>query len=84
MLAFKNSAIYLILKNRRDRKVKKLRGILEEFIAQKNKANEVARRRKRELQQMPLDERLQYLLDDDKTLSEAQFENIKEQMTAIV
>lgn len=32
MLALKNSVIYLLLKNRKDRKVKNLRKILEEFI----------------------------------------------------
>ena len=37
MGALKNSVMYYLLKNRKDRKVKNLRKILEEFIAKKNK-----------------------------------------------
>lgn len=41
MFAFKNSVIYNLLKNRKDRKVKNLRKILEEFIRKKNKQKEM-------------------------------------------
>lgn len=41
MGALKNSVIYYLLKNRKDRKVKNLRKILEEFIAKKNKQKEM-------------------------------------------
>mmetsp|Transcript_22438 Transcript_22438/g.27635 ORF Transcript_22438/g.27635 Transcript_22438/m.27635 type:complete len:471 (+) Transcript_22438:1479-2891(+) len=41
MAALKNSVIYLLLKNRKDRKVKNLRKILEEFIQRKNKQKEM-------------------------------------------
>ena len=37
MLALKNSVVYMLLKNRKDRKVKNLRKILEEFIQRKNR-----------------------------------------------
>jgi len=37
MFALKNSVVYYLLKNRKDRKVKNLKKILEEFIRKKNK-----------------------------------------------
>lgn len=37
MFALKNSVVYYLLKNRKDRKVKNLKKILEEFIQKKNK-----------------------------------------------
>lgn len=39
--AFKNSVLYYMLKNRKDRKVKNLKKILEEYIAKKNKQKEL-------------------------------------------
>ena len=41
MFALKNSVVYYLLKNRKDRKVKNLKKILEEFIQKKNKQKEM-------------------------------------------
>ena len=49
MNALKNSVVYYLLKNRKDRKVKNLKKILEEFIQKKNKQKELQRVKKREL-----------------------------------
>ena len=76
--------LYYLLKNRKDRKVKNLKKILEEYIAKKNKAKELMRVRKRELDALPLGQRLERLVDDDKILTEIQFENVKESMDTIV
>ena len=38
--ALRNSIVYFILKHRKDRKVKNLRKILEEFIANNNRKKE--------------------------------------------
>ena len=50
MFALKNSVVYYLLKNRKDRKVKNLKKILEEFISRKNKQKELQRMKKRELE----------------------------------
>ena len=47
MFALKNSVVYYLLKNRKDRKVKNLKKILEEFIQKKNKQKEMQRIKKR-------------------------------------
>jgi CRP-like cAMP-binding protein len=70
MFAFKNSVVYYLLKNRKDRKVKNLKKILEEFITKKNKQKEMQRIKKREMDQLPLAERLEKLIDGDKILTD--------------
>ena len=50
LFALKNSVVYYLLKNRKDRKVKNLKKILEEFISKKNKQKEMQRIKKRELE----------------------------------
>ncbi len=50
LYSLKNSVVYYLLKNRKDRKVKNLKKILEEFIARKNKQKEMLRVKKRELE----------------------------------
>lgn len=68
----KSCVVYYLLQNRRDRKVRKLKGILEEYIQKKNKMNEMARTRKRMLMNLPLEQRLE-MLDDNKTIKDYQF-----------
>ena len=70
MFALKNAVIYNLLKNRRDRKIKNLKQILEEYIKKKNKLKEAKRRRKKELRELPLEEKLEKLIDDDKVLTQ--------------
>ena len=70
MFALKNSVLYYLLKNRKDRKVKNLKKILEEFIQRKNKQKEMQRIKKRQLELLDLDEKLEKLIDDDKVLTE--------------
>lgn len=84
MFALKNSVVYYLLKNRKDRKVKNLKKILEEFIQKKNKQKEMQRIKKRELESLDLDEKLEKLIDDDKVLTEIQYENVQDLMNAIV
>ena len=84
MFSLKNAVIYNLLKNRKDRKVKNLRKILEEFIQKKNKQKELQKQKKRELDMMELDEKLERLIDDDKVLTEIQYENVQDLMTAII
>ena len=76
MNALKNSVVYYLLKNRKDRKVKNLKKILEEFIQKKNKQKELQRIKKRELELLDLDAKLEKLIDDDKILTEIQYENV--------
>ena len=73
-----------MLKNRKDRKVKNLKKILEEFITKKNKQKELQRIKKRELEGLELEEKLQRLVDEDKVLSDIQYENVKEIMDTII
>ena len=47
--ALKNSMIYYLLRNRKDKKVKNLRKILEEYIAKEKKKKEFQRQKEREL-----------------------------------
>lgn len=68
----KSCVVYYLLQNRRDRKVRKLKGILEEYIQKKNKMNEMARTRKRMLMNLPLEQRLE-MLDENKTIKDYQF-----------
>ena len=82
--ALKNSVVYYLLKNRKDRKVKNLKKILEEFITKKNKQKELQRIKKRELEGLELEEKLQRLVDEDKVLSDIQYENVKEIMDTII
>ena len=82
--ALKNSVVYYLLKNRKDRKVKNLKKILEEFIAKKNKQKELQRIKKREMEGLELEEKLQKLVDEDKVLSDIQYENVKEIMDTII
>ena len=84
MFALKNSVVYYLLKNRKDRKVKNLKKILEEFIRKKNKQKETQRKKKRELEELDLDEKLERLIDDDKVLTEIQYENVQELMHNIL
>ena len=65
MFALKNSVIYYLLKQRKNRKVKNLKKILEEFIQKKNKQKEMQRKKKRLLDSLDLDEKLERLIDDD-------------------
>lgn len=75
---FKNSVLFYTLKNRRDRKVKNLKKILEEYVAKRNRSKDFAKAKKRELDALPLAKRLEKLVADDKILTELQFDNIKE------
>ena len=68
----KSCVVYLLLQNRRDRKVRKLKGILEEYIQKKNKMNEMARTRRRMLMNLPIEQRLE-MLDENKTIKDYQF-----------
>ena len=68
----KSCVVYYLLQNRRDRKVRKLKGILEEYIQKKNKMNEMARTRKRMLMNLPLEQRLE-MLNENKTIKDYQF-----------
>lgn len=70
MFALKNSVLYYLLINRKDRKFKNLKKILEEFIQRKNKQKEMQRIKKRQLELLDLDEKLEKLIDDDKVLTE--------------
>ena len=76
MLALKNSVIYLLLKNRKDRKVKNLRKILEEFIKKKSRQKELQKIKARELEDLPLDEKLERMIGDDMILTDIQYENV--------
>jgi len=76
LFALKNSVVYYLLKNRKDRKVKNLKKILEEFIAKKNKQKEMQRIKKREIELLPLDEKLEKMIGDDKVLTDLQYENV--------
>ena len=84
LFALKNSVVYYLLKNRKDRKVKNLKKILEEFIAKKNKQKEMQRIKKREIELLPLDEKLEKMIGDDKVLTDLQYENVQEIMNTIV
>ena len=70
MFALKNSVIYYLLKQRKNRKVKNLKKILEEFIQNKNKQKEMQRKKKRLLDSLDLDEKLERLIDDDEILTD--------------
>jgi len=70
--AIKSCVIYYLLQNRRDRKVKKLKDILDQYIQKKNKMNEMARKRKRMLMTLPLEQRLE-MLDENKVIKDHQF-----------
>ena len=83
MNALKNSVVYMILKNRKDRKVKNLKKILEEFIQRKNKQKELQRQKKRDMEDLPLDEKLERMIGDDKILTEIQYENVCDLMNQI-
>ena len=76
--AFKNAIIETILKNRRDKKVKNLRKILNEFIEQAKKRKEFEKMQRREIELLPLDEKLERLISADVQLSELKFENLKQ------
>lgn len=76
LFALKNSVVFYLLKNRKDRKVKNLKKILEEFIAKKNKQKEMQRIKKREIELLPLDEKLEKMIGDDKVLTDLQYENV--------
>ena len=76
LFALKNSVVYYLLKNRKDRKVKNLKKILEEFIAKKNKQKEMQQIKKREIELLPLDEKLEKMIGDDKVLTDLQYENV--------
>ena len=84
MLALKNSVIYLLLKNRKDRKVKNLRKILEEFIKKKSRQKELQKIKARELEDLPLDEKLERMIGEDMVLTDIQYENVQETMGQIV
>lgn len=84
MFALKNSVVYYLLKNRKDRKVKNLKKILEEFIQKKNKQKEMQRIKKRELEMLDLDAKLEKLIDDDKILTDIQYENVQDLFKSIV
>ena len=82
--SFKNSVIEVLLKNRRDRKVKNLRKILEEFINQAKKKKEFEKQQKRELDLLPLDEKLERLTMNENTLSELKFDNLKDLLEELI
>ena len=84
MFALKNAVIYNLMKNRRDRKVKNLKQILEEYIKRKNKLKEAKRQRKKEFNVLTLEEKLDKLIDDDKVLTQDQYESIQELTDSIV
>jgi hypothetical protein len=70
MFALKNAVMYNLIKLRKDRKVKNLKQILEEYIKKKNKLKESKRKRKKELMNLTLEEKLEKLIDDDKILTQ--------------
>jgi len=69
LFALKCSAVYTMLKNKRDTKLQNLKQILQEFIKKKNKQKEQQRVLKRELQALPLDKRLEQLISEDSILT---------------
>ena len=80
--ALKNSVVFYLHRNRGNKKVKNLKKILGEFITKKNKQKELQKIRKRELKEMPLDERLEKMIDD-KYLTETNYENLSALMNTI-
>ena len=70
MFALKNCVVQFLLRNRKDRKVKNLKKVLEEFIQKKNKQKELQRKKKRQLELLDIDEKLDRLIDDDCVLNE--------------
>ena len=50
--------------------MKNLKKVLEEFIQKKNKQKELQRKKKRQLELLDLDEKLERLIDDDCVLNE--------------
>lgn len=84
MFALKNCVVQFLLRNRKDRKVKNLKKVLEEFIQKKNKQKELQRKKKRQLELLDLDEKLERLIDDDCVLNEIQYENVQDVLNSIV
>ncbi len=70
LFALKNAVVFNLLKLRKDRKVKNLKDILEEYIKRKNKIKEAKRDRKKKLSTLTLEEKLEKLIDDDKILTQ--------------
>ena len=69
MFVFKNAVMYNLIKQKKDRKVKNLKQILEEYIKKKNKLQESKRQRKKELMNLTLEEKLEKVIDDDRILT---------------
>ena len=84
MFALKNAVMFNLIKIRKDKKVKNLKQILEEYIKKKNKLKEAKRVRKKQLAQLTLEEKLEKLIDDDKLLTQDQYERIQELSDGIV
>ena len=84
MFVLKNAVVYNLIKRRKDRKVKNLKQILEEYIKKKNKLQKAKRQRKKELASLTLEKRLEKLKDDDKILNQDQYERIVELTEGIV
>ena len=76
MFALKNAVMYNLIQQRRDRKVKNLKDILQEYIKKKGKLKEQKRNRKKMLASLTLEEKLEKLIDDDKLLTDDQYERI--------
>lgn len=74
----------MLIKSRKDRKVKSLKKVFEEFVTKKNKQKEMKRMKKREMEQLPVAEKLEKMISDDKILTEIQYDNVQELMNAIV
>ena len=84
LFALKNAVVFNLLKLRKDRKVKNLKDILEEYIKRKNKIKEAKRDRKKKLSTLTLEEKLEKLIDDDKILTQDQYESIQDLTDNIV
>jgi len=69
MYSLKQSIVYMLLRNRRDRKVKSLRKVFEEFVVKNNKKKELRRKKRRELELMSVAEQLETMIGEDKILT---------------
>ena len=70
--------------NRANRKLKNLRKILEQYVSKKQRERYLKRIKKQEMDAMCLEDQLNNAIDDDKRLTEIQYENAKEIMDGIV
>ena len=76
LLMFKKAIMYYITRNRKDRKIPKLRDVLLKVIAQ---AASRARARREKLKNQTIED----LADENSYLNESQFDNLKRQFQKI-